>query len=122
MPSLSTVESFVSLVEGGNTVTSMERFFAEHACMQENLSAPRAGKAALIKHEEAALASVQSLRATCVRPIFVSGDCVVIRWVFDIRDKQGKAVRLEELAYQRWEGELIVHEQFFYDPAQLKQN
>lgn len=26
---------------------------------------------------------------------------------------------MEELAYQRWEGEQIVEEQFFYDPAQM---
>jgi hypothetical protein len=26
---------------------------------------------------------------------------------------------MEELAYQRWEGERIVEEQFFYDPEQL---
>jgi hypothetical protein len=29
-------------------------------------------------------------------------------------------VRFEELAYQRWEGEQIVQEQFFYDPVQFK--
>jgi hypothetical protein len=27
--------------------------------------------------------------------------------------------RIEELAYQRWEGERIAEETFFYDPAQL---
>jgi hypothetical protein len=26
---------------------------------------------------------------------------------------------MEELAYQRWEGERIAEETFFYDPAQL---
>ena len=26
---------------------------------------------------------------------------------------------MEELAYQRWEGERIAQEQFFYDPVQL---
>ena len=26
---------------------------------------------------------------------------------------------MEELAWQRWEGERIAEEQFFYDPAQL---
>jgi hypothetical protein len=26
---------------------------------------------------------------------------------------------MEELAYQRWEGERIAEEKFFYDPAQL---
>jgi hypothetical protein len=29
-------------------------------------------------------------------------------------------MRFEELAYQRWEGNLMVEEQFFYDPAQFK--
>jgi hypothetical protein len=26
---------------------------------------------------------------------------------------------MEELAYQRWDGERIAEEMFFYDPAQL---
>ena len=43
-----------------------------------------------------------------------------IRWVFEIADKKGKTVRFEELTHQRWEGERMVEEQFFYDPAQLK--
>jgi hypothetical protein len=120
MPSLEIVESFVNLVESGKTVEAMERFYAEHASMQENMSEPRFGKAALIKHEEAALASISKLWATCVRPIFVSGDFVVIRWIFEIEDKNGKTMRFEELAQQRWEGNYMVQEQFFYDPAQFK--
>ena len=120
MPSLNTVESFVQLVEAGQTVLAMERFYSEHASMQENESAPRVGKSALIKHEDAALASIEAMKATCVRPIFISGDAVVIRWVFEIRDKKGKTMRFEELALQRWEEELMAEEKFFYDPGQFK--
>ena len=120
MPSLETVESFVHLVENGQTVEAMHRFYAEHATMRENMAAPRVGKSVLIKHEEDALASITSLKASCVRPNFISGDVVVIRWIFEIHDKTGKTVRFEEIAYQRWEAELIAEEQFFYDPAQLK--
>lgn len=107
-------------VERGDTVEAMVRFYSEHASMQENTAPPRIGKAALIEHEVAALASIASMKAVCVRPIFVKGDFVVIRWVFEIEDKKGRAVRFEELAHQRWEDDFIVHEQFFYDPAQLK--
>ena len=121
MPALQTVESFVHLVESGKTVEAMVRFYADHASMQENAAPPRVGKRALIQHEEAALASIASLQARCIRPIFISGDFVVIRWVFEIQDKQGHTVRFEELAHQRWEGDLIAEERFFYDPAQLKQ-
>ena len=108
------------MVESGKTVEAMERFYAEHATMQENAAPPRVGKRALIKHEEGALASISSLKATCIRPVFISGDFVVIRWVFEMEDKKGKTMRFEELAHQRWEQELMVQEQFFYDPAQFK--
>jgi hypothetical protein len=120
MPSLKTVESFVQLVEAGETVEAMVRFYADDASMQENATAPRAGKAALIKHEQDALASIERMKASCVRPIFIAGDFVVIRWVFEIEDKKGRTVRFEELAYQRWQHELMAEEKFFYDPAQFK--
>ena len=120
MPSLQTVESFVALVEGGKTIEAMVRFYAEHATMQENAAPPRVGKAALLQYEEDALATIAEMKATCIRPVFISGDFVVLRWVFEIRDKQGRSVRFEELAHQRWEGDLVVEERFFYDPAQFK--
>ena len=33
----------------------------------------------------------------------------------------GSMMRMDELAYQRWNGERIAEEKFFYDPAQLQQ-
>jgi hypothetical protein len=35
--------------------------------------------------------------------------------------KDASAMRIEELAYQRWEGERVAEERFFYDPGQLAQ-
>ena len=120
MPSPEAIEAFARLVEEGKTVEAMERFYAENASMQENMASPRVGKKALIRHEEDALASISQLKATCIRPVFVSGNLAVIRWVFEIHDKAGKDMKFEELAYQRWEDNLIVEEQFFYDPGQFK--
>lgn len=120
MPSLEAVDSFVRLIEEGRTVESMQRYYSEGASVQENMAPPRFGKPALIKHEQDALASIKRLAARCVRPALIAGDVVVIRWVFEIVDKNDKTVRFEELAYQRWNEDEIMHEQFFYDPAQLK--
>jgi hypothetical protein len=53
-----------------------------------------------------------------VRPVFVSGDKVVIRWIFRFEWFDGTVTHMEELAYQRWEGDRIAEETFFYDPAQ----
>lgn len=119
MPTHSTVERFVSLVESGQGVEALVQFYAEHASMRENFSPPRIGKEALVRFEHAAQASVRDLVSRCIRPILIAGDTVVIRWLFEYVSAAGRAVRFEELAYQRWEGELIAEEQFFYDPGQF---
>jgi ketosteroid isomerase-like protein len=66
------------------------------------------------------LASAQSVRTTCVRPVFVNGDHVVINWIFEFTYKDGRTTRLDELAHQRWQGDRIAEERFYYNPAQLK--
>jgi hypothetical protein len=120
MPSLQTVERFVELVEAGRGIDALESFYAEDASMQENGSQPRRGKAALLAHEAAAQDAAIDLKARCVRPILIAGEIVVIRWVFDYFDRQGHPVHFEELAYQRWVGDRISEEQFFYDPGQFR--
>jgi hypothetical protein len=119
MPSPATLESFIARVESNAHVEAIEEFYAPDASMQENMAAPRVGRDALVAHEAAALARAKSVRSTCVRPVFVNGDHVVIRWIFEFTWKDDSVGRIEELAYQRWEGEKIVQEQFFYDPRQF---
>jgi hypothetical protein len=48
------------------------------------------------------------------------GDLVVIRWKFRFVFTDDSVMETEEIAYQRWEGEKVGEEQFFYDPAQRK--
>ncbi len=120
MPNPQTLEAFVALVEAGRFVEAIERFYADDATMQENHRPPRVGKAALIAGERKVLEGTRSVRARCVRPLFVNGDEVVIRWQFEFEDAYRTVARVDELALQRWRGERIVQEKFFYDPAQLK--
>ena len=120
MPTHQTVERFVKLVEAGKGLEALDLFYAGNASMQENQATPRVGKAALRAGEAAAQAAVSDMTARCVRPILIEGDVVVLRWTFDYVDGQGRAVHFEELAYQRWAGDHILEEQFFYDPGQFK--
>jgi hypothetical protein len=119
MPAAQTLERFIARVEQNAHVEALQEFYAENASMQENNAPPRVGRDSLVAHEARALARAASVRSTCVRPAFVNGDFVVIRWIFEFTWKNGSTGRIEELAYQRWEGERIAQEQFFYDPAQF---
>ncbi len=119
MPSPETLERFIALVEQNAHAEAIEEFYASNASMQENQSAPRVGRDMLVANERKTLSRARSIQSRCVRPICQHGDHVVIRWIFDFDWKDSSKTHIEELAYQRWEGERIAEEQFFYDPAQF---
>jgi hypothetical protein len=119
VPSADTLERFIARVESNAHVEAIEEFYTESASMQENNEPPRMGRETLVKHEQRALAMAATVTSQCVRPVFVHGSHVVIRWIFEFTGKDGSKRRIEELAWQRWEGERIAQEQFFYDPKQF---
>jgi hypothetical protein len=119
MPTTETLERFIARVEQNAHAEACEEFHTADSSMQENQAAPRVGREAHISNERKVLARAKSLRSECVRPVFMKGERVVIRWIFHFEWRDGTVTRMEELAYQRWEGERIAEETFFYDPAQL---
>jgi hypothetical protein len=119
MPTTETLERFIALVEQNAHVAAVEAFYTVDASMQENRSAPRVGRDSHVANERRVLSKAKTLVSTCVRPVFVNGDFVVIRWIFRFGWMDGSVTHMEELAYQRWDGERIAEETFFYDPAQL---
>jgi len=119
MPTAETLERFIALVERNAHVEAVEGFYTAGASMQENQSAPRVGRDSHVANERRVLAKAKTVESRCVRPVFVCGDNVVIRWVFRFEWLDGTVTRMEELTYQRWEGQRIAEERFFYDPAQL---
>jgi len=119
VPTPETLERFIALVERNAHVEAVEGFYTADATMQENQAAPRVGRESHAANERRVLAKAKTLTSKCVRPVFVNGDRVVIRWIFRFEWLDGTVTHMEELAYQRWEGERIAEEKFFYDPAQL---
>ena len=95
-------------------------FYTEDATMQENLDPPRVGQDVLVAHETKALQGVKQVLSRCMRPVFIDGDCVVIRWQFEFERHDGQWMRMDELAYQHWRGNLIETERFYYDPKQMR--
>jgi hypothetical protein len=118
MPSVETLERFIARVEENAHAEAIEEFYSEHSSMQENQAQPRVGREHHVAHERKVLSRAASVSSRCVRPYFVHGDFVVIRWIFRFEWQDGTVTRMEELAYQRWVGERMAEETFFYDPAQ----
>jgi len=120
MPTRERVEALIAMVEAGEYVEAIEAFYAEDATMQENQQPPRGPRSKLVEGERKMLAAHKASRTERGSNFYLDGDTVVIRWAFVFTRKDGTSFRMEELALQRWQGNRIVEERFFYDPAQLK--
>ena len=119
MPSRERVAALIARVEEGRFVEALQEFYAEDATMQENRHPPRVGQRALVEHERGVMAAHKEIRTLPVESFLVDGDRVVIRWVFEFTRHDGSRFRMDELAMQRWRGDRVVEERFYYDPAQL---
>jgi len=118
MPTPETLEKFIARVEENAHAEAIEEYYTVNASLQENQATPRVGRDAHVAHERQIFTRVAKASSKCIRPVFVNGDKVVIRWVFRFEWLDGTVTQMEELAYQRWEGDRIAEETFFDDPAQ----
>ena len=119
MPSRERVAALIRRVEAGKFVEALQEFYADDATMQENGNAPRVGLSTLIDHERGVMAAFKEIRTLPVKTWLVDGDHVVIHWIFEFTRTDGSSFRMDELALQRWRGDRVVEERFYYDPAQF---
>ena len=118
MPSQETLNRFIERVESNAHAEAVEEFYTKEVVIRENQTETRIGQAAQVARERAFLSRAVRISSTCVRPVLQSGDHVAIRWIFEFHWRDGTVTHMEEVALQRWEGELVAEESFFYDPAQ----
>ena len=122
MPSRERVLALVAMVEQGKYVEAIEEFYTPDATMQENNDPPHGGREVLVAAERKVLASLKSMRTEPGSSFLLDGDRVVIHWHFVFVRPDGKRFRMEELALQRWRGDRISEERFFYDPEQRRRS
>lgn len=113
MPSLETIENFISAVEKEAHDQVIEKFYTNDASIQENQNEPRVGKDNLIKNEQEMLKKALTVNSKCIRPFLHNGNNVVIKWKFRFEWKDNSTTEIEEITYQEWEGNKIKREQFF---------
>src|ERR1700744_3319752 len=120
MPARERVEAFVALVEGAHYVEALEQFYHPGATMQDNQQPPRVGLERLIADERATMARFAHMQTDPVTDLLIDGDKVMIRWRFTFTPAEGPPMIMEELTLQRWDGDRVAEERFFYDPRQTR--
>jgi len=112
------VLDLISLVENGQMLEAMTRYYAENVTMQENIAPPTVGFAENFAREQAFYGSLETLKFSLVS-VVVEGDRAAINWVFDYTTADGTPYRMDEIAIQTWRDGKIVHERYVYDTGSL---
>jgi ketosteroid isomerase-like protein len=111
------LRDFIGLCEGGRTLDAIERFYADDVVVIENHERARAGRAACLAFEKEALARLPEPAKLLARAHAAHAQAGVafIEWVIRFVGEDGRPMRLDEVAVQRWAGGRIVEERFYYE-------
>lgn len=117
MTDLAALESQLNqLILAGRFMEAFERFYADDIVMQENTAPPVAGKARNREREQAFFGSIDTARIELLGAAIADG-VSYSEWVFDLAFKDGRRICMTEVSARRWQGGLVVHERFYYDPT-----
>lgn len=110
------VQAFVGLLEAGRTLEAIERFYAEDICVFENRARARAGREACLEYERRQLAGQPGPPQIRVhrRAVDPASGVAFLEYSLRFAGEEGRPMCLEEVAVQRWAGDRIVEERFYY--------
>jgi len=103
----------------GQLLEAFEHYYADNVVMTEPMGT-REGKVACRQYEEQFLNSVKEVHGLEVKNIASDEEAgtTFIENVLDLTFKDGNRTQMEQVSVQKWEGDKIVHERFYYDRGQ----
>lgn len=104
------------LILSGEPLAAFERFYSEDIVLQENTAPEIVGKARNREREAVFFGSIARTRVQLLGSAV--GDGVTYsEWIYELQFKDGRLVRMTEVSARRWRDGLVVHERFYYNPA-----
>ena len=115
------VAEMYRMVNSGQPMEAFEKFYHEDSTMIEATGDVRQGKAASREFEQNYLSSVKEFHGGGVINLTSdedSGITMVEAWA-DVTFQDGNRMKLEEIARQKWQGDQIIEERFYYNPGPM---
>lgn len=111
------VSTFIRLLKSGESLRAMQEFYHEEVVVFENRELARAGLRKCLDYERSQLATQPTppsfkVTSSAINP---ATHHVFLEYVVRFSDPNGRPLRLDEVAVQKWEGDKIVEERFYYE-------
>jgi ketosteroid isomerase-like protein len=113
----SSFEKFARLLAEGKPLEAMERYYGTEVVVFENRELARAGKAACLAHERDLLSRQRGpISFKLLKSAFdEKSGAGFLEYVLRFAGPDGRPMRLEEVAAQRWSDGVISEERFYYE-------
>jgi len=105
------------MLANGQMLESFEKYYNRDAVMVEATGEERKGKEVNRKFQAELMGMVKEFHGSGVRNITSNekeGVTMVESWM-DATMKDGNRMLMEEVAVQKWQGDQIIHERFYYN-------
>lgn len=117
MSYLEKINDIYSLIGQGKSMDAFEKYYADNVVMVEGDGVTTEGKDANRQREAEFFSTLEDMHGGGATAITVDEDkgvTMVEAWM-DATFKGGMRMKMEQVAVQRWEGDQIVHERFYYN-------
>ncbi|MGB6153225.1 MAG: nuclear transport factor 2 family protein [Pricia sp.] len=112
-------EDIYQQLQQGKLLEAFDQYYGEEVVMTEPRGT-RTGKAECRAYEEQFLDSIEEFHSLEIVNSGSNEDAGVtfIESIMDVTFKSGDRAKMEQVAVQRWKGNHIVHERFYYNNEQ----
>jgi hypothetical protein len=100
----------------GKLLDAFDQYYADNVVMTEPRGT-REGKQACRDYEVQFLESIQEFHGLDVKSVASDEEnkTTFVQSVMDVTFKDGNRAQFDQVAVQKWEGDQIVHEEFYYE-------
>ena len=117
MNHLDNARNIYNMLAQGKMLDAFEKYYHNDVVMVEASGETRKGKEANRKFEVDFMNMIKDFHGTGVNAITSNekeATTMVESWM-DVTMKDGKRSKMEEVAVQKWKGDQIIHERFYYN-------
>ncbi len=110
------IKQLNAMIQKGEIMQAMNRFYAEDTVMGENDQPPTEGLAANLAREQEFVDNTEWYAAELLDEV-VEGDVSMSRWKLDFHNQlYGNRLRFTQVSVAKWRDNKIVDERYYYSP------
>lgn len=116
MSYLQKIQDMYRMIDSGKVFEALEQYYHEDVVVIDGHEPPREGKSVQRKALQDWLGMVKEMHdggTTAITANEETGITMVESWT-EITTQDGNRFKMEEVGVQKWEGDQIVHERFYY--------